>query len=97
MQMDLTRRGSADLGSTREQRQLSQEIHEAHRPAKRAAGRLQAEAFVAAVGLINTEVLTNIEVGAAQRQGSLMDGRARLIVDTYAQRVALTLINLPME
>jgi hypothetical protein len=96
MANDITRRRNEAV-TLRDQRQLAREIKDAQRPAKRAAGRLQAEAFVAAVGLVNTEILTSMEAGAAQRQGALMDGRARLIVDSYAQRVALTLINLPME
>jgi hypothetical protein len=70
------------------------EVRDARRPARRAAARVQAAALVAHVGLVNTEVLTNLEVQAVKRQGALIDERAKAIVDTYAGLVTTELARL---
>lgn len=78
-------------------RDLSRTLRAAQLPAKRATARIQAAALAAHTGLICTETLTALEVQAVQRQGALLDARARAIVDTYAGLVTTELARLALE
>ena len=97
MSTNLIRSGAPLAPSIREERRLARELHEAQAPAKRAAARIQAAAFAAHTGLVCTEVLTALEVHAVQRQGAVLDARARAIVDTYAGLVTTELARLSLE
>jgi hypothetical protein len=100
MSRDLARtpgRGLERRADRRADLQLSRELRSAQLPAKRAAARLQAAAYAAHVGLSNTEVLTALEVQAIQRQGAVMDARAKAIVDAYAGLAATELARLALE
>lgn len=92
---DLITRPSRTLG--RIHRPPSRELAAAQHPAKLAAARMQGAAFAAHTGLVCTEVLTALEVQAVQRQGAVMDARARAIVDTYAGLVTTELARLSLE
>lgn len=92
---ELITRPSRALG--RSDRSLARELASAQHPAKLAAARMQGAAFAAHTGLICTEVLTALEVQAVQRQGAVLDARARAIVDTYAGLVTNELARLSLE
>jgi hypothetical protein len=95
MSNDLVRRGAGGL-SAREQRQLSRELAAEQLPAKRAAARIQAAAWATHCGLTCCEVLTALEVQAVQRQGAVLDARARAIGDSYAALVTTELTRLSL-
>jgi hypothetical protein len=95
MTNDLIRRHDG-LGA-RQSRALSRDLAAEQLPAKRAAARVQAAAFAAHTGLVCTEVLTALEVQATQRQGAVMDARARAIVDSYSGLVCTELARLSLE
>lgn len=96
MGTDLTRPVIGGL-TRRDERHLSRELTAVQQPAKRAAARMQAAAFAAHTGLLNTEMLTALEVRAVQRQGAVLDARARAIVDAYAGLVTTELARLSLE
>lgn len=96
MNNDLIRTSSTRLAA-RQQQRLVRELRDAQRPAKLASARVQASALAAHTGLICTEVLTNLEVQAVQRQGAVLDARAKGIVDTYAGLVTTELARLALE
>lgn len=91
----LTPRPSPALG--RPNKPLGRELAAAQRPAKLAAARMQAAAFATHTGLVCTEVLTSLEVQAVNRQGAVLDARARAIVDCYAGLVTTELARLSLE
>lgn len=96
MRRELTLRADTRL-MTREQRQRSRDIAAAQVPAKLATARIQAASLAAHVGLVCTEILTSMEVQAVQRQGAMMDARARAIVDAYCGLVTTELTKLSLE
>ncbi len=81
---------------SRRERQTAAVLREEQLPAKRAAARLQASALVAHVGMVNTELLTNLEVQMVKRGGSVLDARIAAIVDTYAGTCATELAGLSL-
>ncbi len=81
----------------RQERQVSRELAVEQMPAKRAAARVEAAAYVGFVGLVNTEILTNLEAQACQRQGAVIDARAKSIVDAYAGLCATELARLALR
>ena len=78
------------------QEQLSRELAAEQMPAKRAAARVEAAAYVGFVGLVSTELLTSLEAQACQRQGAMLDARAKHIVDAYAGLCATELARLAL-
>lgn len=94
MSTDLVPNRSGPL-SVRGRRAVA-EVREARRPARRAAARLDAAALVAGVGLCNVEALTAAEVEVCRRQGAVVDLRARMVVDSYAQLVVTELHRLSL-
>ncbi len=95
MRTDLTRSHGQPLN--RRASGTARELAAAQRPAKLAAARIQAAALAAHTGLVCTEVLTSLEVQAVQRQGAMLDARARAIVDCYAGLVTTELARLSLE
>lgn len=95
MALDLTRRN--DWAVARRDRTLSRALSAEQLPAKRAAARVEAAAYVAFVGLVNTEILTTVEAQICQRQGALVDQRAKHVVDTYAGLCSTELARLALE
>jgi len=79
--------------SLRERREATV-LRDTQFPARRAAARVEAAAVVARVGLDYTQMLTSLEAQALQQHGSLIDSRAKLIVDSYAGMVATELSGL---
>lgn len=79
--------------SLRERREAAA-LRDAQFPAKRAAARVEAAAVVASVGLGYTGALTALEAQLLQQHGSLIDNRAKLIVDSFAGMVATELSGL---
>jgi hypothetical protein len=69
-------------------------MQDAQLPARQAAARLNAAAFVAHGGMINTAILTNLEAEVAKSSGPAMDVRATAIVDTYTSLVCTELLRL---
>lgn len=78
-------------------RQAVSEVREARRPARRAAARLDAAAIVARAGLAHVEMLTAAEAAICNRQGSLVDLRARMIVDSYCGLVVAEVNGLALR
>lgn len=95
MSKELTR--MTNVKSARYLERQAAERRAAQYPAKQAAARIQAAAFAAHTGLVCTEVLTALEVQAVQRQGAVLDARARAIVDCYAGLVTTELARLSLE
>ena len=81
--------------SLRERREATV-LRDTQFPAKRAAARVEAAAAVARVGLGYTQMLTSLEAQALQQHGSLIDNRAKLIVDSFAGMVATEVCGLAM-
>jgi hypothetical protein len=96
MAFEVSRRSSGAL-TYLDDRRLSREVSRAQVPAKVAAARIQAAAFAAHTGLVCTEILTSLEVQAVQRQGAVLDARARAIVDTYTGVVTTELSKLALR
>ncbi len=96
MANDLTRITSRAL-DRREDREQSRDLRAVQRPAKRAAARIQAAAITAHTGLVSIEALTACEVAASQRQGAIVDARARMVVDAFTGLVANELALLALE
>lgn len=92
---DLITRPSRALG--RADRPLARELAAAQHPAKVAAARIQAAAFTAHIGLICTEAVTAQEVLAVQRQGAVLDARAKAIGDAFTGIVTTELSLLSLE
>lgn len=82
--------------SLRERRETAV-LRDAQFPAKRAAARVEAAAVVARLGLGYTGALTALEAQMLGQHGSLIDNRAKLIVDSFAGMVATTLASLAIE
>ncbi len=97
MPHDLTRRGSGSGLSPRELRDQSRELERAQMPAKRAAARIQAAAYTTHTALTCVEILTGLEQQAAERQGPMIDARARMLVDQYTGLCATELARLAMR
>lgn len=87
------RRSSPVLG----ERRAAREVREARRPARRSASRLDAAAIVARVGLAHVETLTAAEAATCNRQGAMVDLRARMIVDAYCGLVVAELNGLALR
>lgn len=85
-----------DHSLSRRERQEVAAVQDAQLPAKRAAARVNAAAFVAHSGLVNAEILTNIEAEMAKRSGAAMDIRATAIVDSYCGLVCTELTRLSL-
>ncbi len=85
------------LAEQREHNRTELEVLATKRTAKVAAVRVQGAALVAHVGLVNIEMLSNLEVSLARRGGPMIDDRARSIVDSYTHVVGVTLGRLAME
>ena len=83
--------------ASRPTRQEAASLRNSQLPAKRATARIQAAAVAAHSGLVCAEILTALEVQAVKRQGSVMDDRARAIVDSYAGLVTTELARLTLE
>lgn len=96
MPHDLVRRRQTEALTPREQREVSRDLTEAQMPAKRAAAKIQAAAFTTHTALTCVEMLTNLEQQAAERQGPMVDARARMIVDQYTGLCATELAKLAM-
>lgn len=77
-------------------RRVVGEVREARRPARRAAARLDAAALVTRIGLAHVEALTATETAVCQRQGAVIDIRARMIVDGYCGLVVAELNGLAL-
>lgn len=85
-----------DQALTRRDRQEAALVQDAQLPARLANARVNAAAFVAHSGLVNAEVLTNIEAEMAKRSGAAMDVRATVIVDAYCALVCTELTRLSL-
>lgn len=81
---------------SRREHQTAAMLRQEQLPAKCAAARLQAAALVAHVGMLNAELLTNIEVQMIKRGGAVLDARIAAIVDTYAGAVNAELARLSL-
>lgn len=85
-----------DQALTRRDRQEAALMQDAQLPARLANARVNAAAFVAHSGLINAEVLSNLEAEIAKRSGAAMDIRATAIVDSYCGMVCAELTRLSL-
>jgi hypothetical protein len=81
---------------SRQERQTAAALRDAQLPAKRAAARINASALVAHAGLVNVEILTNLEVGMVKRGGAAVDARAAAIVNCYSGLVVTELARLSL-
>lgn len=79
--------------SRRERREVAA-VRDAQLPARRAAARVEAAAVVARVGLAYVGALTAVEAQLLTQHGSLVDQRAKLVVDSFAGLVSTELANL---
>ncbi len=97
MPSDLTRRRQAEALTPREQRQIHRDLIAEQMPAKRAAARIQAAAYTTHTALTCVEILTGLEQQAAERQGPMIDARAKALVDQYTGLCATELARLAIK
>lgn len=86
-----------DRSLARQERREVAAVRDAQLPAKRAAARVNAAGFVAFNGLVNVEILTNLEVQMVKRGGAAVDARIAAIVDTYSSLVCTELARLSLR